>query len=46
MRYTELTEKIQSFLVERGLTLATAESCTGGKIASELTSVPDSPLIL
>lgn len=42
MRYTELTEKIQNFLVERGLTLATAESCTGGKIASELTSVPGS----
>ncbi|MEX3897717.1 CinA family protein [Paraburkholderia sp. BR10954] len=34
--------QVVSFLSSRGLTLATAESCTGGQIASYLASVPGS----
>jgi nicotinamide-nucleotide amidase len=36
----ELTEHIAALLTSRGQTLATAESCTGGLIASGLTDVP------
>jgi len=35
---TELSEVIQSEMIKRKLTLATAESCTGGNIAREITS--------
>ncbi len=35
-----LEEQIQRTFVERGLTLATAESCTGGEIAARLTKIP------
>jgi nicotinamide-nucleotide amidase len=37
-----LEEKVGSLLLDNGLTLSTAESCTGGKIASLITSVPGS----
>ncbi|HOU01143.1 MAG TPA: competence/damage-inducible protein A [Bacteroidales bacterium] len=44
--YSEIDEPIESFignlLKERGLTICTAESCTGGKIAQMLTSIPGS----
>lgn len=44
--YSETDEPIESFignlLKERGLTICTAESCTGGKIAQMLTSIPGS----
>ncbi len=33
-------EAVQELFVERGLTLSTAESCTGGSIASRLTRIP------
>lgn len=35
-----LEQEILRVFKEKGLTLATAESCTGGKIASKLTAVP------
>ncbi|MDA7777747.1 CinA family protein [Flavobacteriaceae bacterium] len=35
-----MEEQIQRTFVERGLTLATAESCTGGEIAARLTKIP------
>lgn len=36
----ELPEVVGALLLERGLTLAVAESCTGGRIAARLTDVP------
>ena len=39
---TQLAERVLQLLRERGETLATAESCTGGLIASMLTRVPGS----
>lgn len=33
------TEKIQATLIRRGQTLSTAESCTSGRIAAEITKV-------
>lgn len=39
---TTLEATVGRLLQERGLTLATAESCTGGAIASQITSVPGS----
>jgi len=38
----ELAERLQGICVGRGLTVATAESCTGGLIAEAITSVPGS----
>ncbi len=44
--YSEIDEPIESYIAnllkERGLTICTAESCTGGKIAQMLTSIPGS----
>jgi len=37
-----LEEKVGSLLLNKNLTVSTAESCTGGKIASLITSVPGS----
>ncbi len=39
---SELAAEVLALLAERGQTLATAESCTGGLIASMLTRVPGS----
>ncbi len=39
---TSLEESLGDLLRERGLTLASAESCTGGNIARMITSVPGS----
>jgi len=41
---TELLHKVSSLLKEKGLTVATAESCTGGLIAHTLTNVSGSSL--
>lgn len=35
-----LAERVGALLLERGLTVATAESCTGGRIAADLTAIP------
>ncbi|MCM1313120.1 MAG: CinA family protein [Bacteroides sp.] len=34
--------KIQNIMIRRGKTLSTAESCTGGRIASAVTAIPGS----
>ena len=35
-----LAESLQNSMIEKGLTLSTAESCTGGYLAHQLTSIP------
>ncbi|MCC8038939.1 MAG: nicotinamide-nucleotide amidohydrolase family protein [Bacteroidales bacterium] len=42
LRDASLAEIVQNHLTQRGLTMATAESCTGGNIAHTLTLVPGS----
>jgi nicotinamide-nucleotide amidase len=37
-----LAERLQGICLSRGMTVATAESCTGGLIAEAITSVPGS----
>ena len=41
-----LEEIVAELLIDKGLTLALAESCTGGRIASRLTDVPGSSAFL
>lgn len=38
----ELAERLQGICLGRGLTVAVAESCTGGVVAATITSVPGS----
>ena len=38
-------EEINNILAQRGLTLATAESCTGGGIAAAITAIPGSSAV-
>lgn len=40
-----IAEKLVAFLSARGLTCATAESCTGGGVGSAITSVPGSSAV-
>ena len=40
-----LAEEINNILAQRGLTLATAESCTGGGIAAAITAIPGSSAV-
>lgn len=40
MNLTDLTTEVCTALIRRGITLATAESCTGGLIAAHVTDVP------
>ena len=42
---TEISTKIVSALAERGLTISTAESCTGGLIAKSITDVSGASLV-
>lgn len=45
MRTEELAERLLHRLKERGRTLATAESCTGGGIGHALTAIPGSSAV-
>ena len=38
----DLARRLQDTCVEAGLTVATAESCTGGLVAHRITSIPGS----
>lgn len=38
----ELAERLQGICIERGVMVATAESCTGGLVADAITDVPGS----
>ena len=42
MRIQQQAEQLAEALVRRGLMLTTAESCTGGWVAQELTAIPGS----
>jgi PncC family amidohydrolase len=42
MRIEQLAQRINDKLRTKGLTLSTAESCTGGGIAAAITSIPGS----
>lgn len=45
MRIEELAKRLLSQLNSRGMTLATAESCTGGGIGHVLTAIPGSSAV-
>lgn len=42
LKYTPITQKLADTLLAQGLTLATAESCTGGNIAHQITAMAGS----
>ena len=42
MRYSDLSARVVEVLTRKGLTLATAESCTGGGVAKAITDVAGS----
>lgn len=39
-------EELVELLIEKGLTVSAAESCTGGRFASEIVGVPDASKVL
>lgn len=41
----QLAEAVVGWLVARGLTLATAESCTGGRAAAAITAIPGASVV-
>lgn len=45
MATPELAQQVIAQLLARGLTISTAESCTGGQLAAALTSVPGSSAV-
>ena len=44
--HTENIDKLHQLLIEKKLTVSTAESCTGGRISSELTALAGSVKLL
>ena len=40
--HTPILDKLHQLLIEKKLTVSTAESCTGGRISSELTALAGS----
>ena len=45
MKTEELAADVLRILAQRGMTLATAESCTGGMLAKRITDIPGSSAV-